>query len=343
MVNKDERILEAARVAVVIPCYKVADHILGVIKDIDFTIWKIYVVDDACPENSGRLVATRIADPRVKIIYNPVNLGVGGSVMAGYRSAIADGANVIVKIDGDGQMDPRLIPRFVKPILQGDADYTKGNRFFNLEDVQSMPRARLLGNTVLSLLSKISTGYWDLFDPTNGFTAIHAKVAHYLPMEKISQRYFFESDILFRLNTLRAVVIDIPMEAKYGNEISNLKIGKIIGEFFSKHARNSIKRIFYNYYLRDMSIASVELPIGLLLLIFGIIYGGYHWIISAHVGITTPSGTVMLSALSILMGVQFTLAFLNYDIAQTPRRILHTRLNLASITSDSLNSEHSPS
>ena len=340
MVNKMEGTLETARIAVVIPCYKVTDHIPDVIKNIDSTIWKIYVVDDACPEQSGKLVASQIADSRVKIIYNPVNLGVGGSVMVGYRSAIADGANIIVKIDGDGQMDPRLIPHFIKPILQGEADYTKGNRFFNLEDVHSMPRARLLGNALLSLLSKMSTGYWDLFDPTNGFTAIHAKVARYLPMEKISQRYFFESDILFRLNTLRAVVIDIPMEAKYGNETSNLKIGKIIGEFFSKHIRNSIKRIFYNYYLRDMSIASLELPIGLLLLIFGVIYGSYHWIISARADITTPSGTVMLSALSILMGVQFTLAFLNYDIAQTPRRILHNRLNRADIVADSLNAGH---
>jgi len=280
-------------------------------------------VDDCCPDGSGKYVESLIDDSRVRVLYHEQNQGVGGAVMTGYRAAIADGAEVIVKVDGDGQMDASFIPRFIEPILAGDADYTKGNRFFDLEQVRAMPKARLFGNSVLSFMTKISSGYWDLFDPTNGYTAIHADVARHLPFEKISRRYFFETDMLFRLNTLRAVVVDVPMDAQYGDEVSNLRISKIVGEFFIKHVRNFSKRIFYNYYLRDMSLASIELPLGVLLFMSGCLFGVYHWIDSLQEGVTTPAGTVMLAALPILMGAQLILAFLGYDIANVPRRPLH--------------------
>ena len=186
-----------------------------------------------------------------------------------------------------------------------------------------MPPIRLFGNAVLSLMTKLSSGYWNLFDPTNGYTAIHSDVAKHLPFKKISRRYFFETDILFRLNTLRAVVVDVPIDAKYGEEVSNLKISKIIGEFLFKHARNFLKRIFYSYYLRDMSIASIELPLGLLMLLFGIGFGSYHWFESSQAGLPTPAGTVMLAAMPILMGMQLVLAFLSNDIGSVPRRPRH--------------------
>lgn len=312
-------------IAVVIPSYKVTKHILQVIAAMGDEIWRIYVVDDQCPEGSGHFVEKNCDDPRVCVIYNPKNLGVGGAVMTGYHVAIANGADIIVKVDGDGQMDPSLIPSFVEPILSGEADYTKGNRFYDLEEMHAMPRIRLFGNAVLSLMTKLSSGYWDIFDPTNGYTAIHADVAKLLPFHKISMRYFFETDILFRLNTLRAVVVDVPMNAKYGDEVSNLKISSIVGEFFIKHVRNFLKRIFYNYYLRDMSLASIELPLGLFLIFFGVFFGGYHWLVSAKVGVPSPVGTVMFAALPLLMGVQFLLAFLGYDIASVPRRPRHVK------------------
>lgn len=312
-----------ARIAVVVPSYKVTRHIAEVLASIPKMVWRIYVIDDACPDGSGKFVEANITDARVRVVYHQQNQGVGGGVMTGYQAAIADGANVIVKIDGDGQMDPSLIPYFVEPILSGSADYTKGNRFYDLEDIRTMPTVRLFGNAALSLMTKLSSGYWNLFDPTNGYTAIHADVAKHLPFGKISRRYFFETDMLFRLNTLRAVVVDVPMDAKYGDEVSNLKISRIVREFPVKHARNFCKRIFYNYYLRDMSLASLELPVGLFLLFFGISFGGYHWFESAQAGVPTPAGTVMLSGLPILMGIQFLLGFLGYDISSVPTRPLH--------------------
>lgn len=313
------------RIAVVIPCYRVTSQIMGIISAIGPEVWRIYVVDDKCPDESGSHVETRCRDSRVVVLRHEINQGVGGAVMTGYQAAIADGAEVIVKVDGDGQMDPALILSFADPILCGEADYTKGNRFFDLEEIRSMPPVRLFGNAVLSLLTKLSSGYWDLFDPTNGYTAIHADVARHLPFGKISNRYFFESDMLFRLNTLRAVVVDIPMDAQYGEEVSNLKISKIVGEFLVKHARNFAKRIFYNYYLRDLSLASIELPLGMLLLMFGAGFGGWNWLLAAREGATTPAGTVMLAALPALMGLQLILSFLAYDISSVPRRPRHRR------------------
>ena len=310
-------------IVVVIPCYKVSSSITNLIKKIGDDVSLIFVVDDCCPEKSGKLVETTCNDPRVRVIYHLANKGVGGAVMTGYNAATKAGAVVIVKIDGDGQMDPAYISSFVAPIFSGDADYTKGNRFYDLEKIHIMPKSRLIGNAILSIFTKFSSGYWNLFDPTNGYTAIHANIVRKLPFKKISERYFFESDMLFRLNTLRAVVVDIPMDSKYDGENSSLNINSIVGEFLIKHTRNFAKRIFYNYYLRDMSIASIELPMGLMLLFFGCIYGVHNWIFSIENHLITPAGTVMLSALPILLGFQLILAFFGYDISNIPRVAVH--------------------
>ena len=257
-------------VAVVIPSYKVTRHILQVIASTGDDVDHIIVVDDACPEGSGKLVESGCSDPRVCVVYHAQNQGVGGAVLTGYQRALELGADIIVKIDGDGQMDPALLPNFVAPIAALEADYTKGNRFYDLRNIGQMPAIRLFGNAALSFMAKVSTGYWDLFDPTNGYTAISARVAALLPFERISRRYFFETDLLFRLGTFRAVVVDIPMDARYGDEVSNLRIGKVLTEFLLKHGRNFFKRVFYSYFLRDMSLASLELLAGCALVLFGV-------------------------------------------------------------------------
>lgn len=313
---------DKAEIAVVIPSYKVTAHILSVIARIGPEVGAIYVVDDACPDKSGRYVADQCTDGRVRVLYNEKNQGVGGATLAGMVQAARDGASVIVKIDGDGQMDPALIPSFVGVILAGEADYTKGNRFFEPEGVAQMPPVRLIGNAALSFLAKFSTGYWHSFDPTNGYFAIHASIVELLPIEKIAKRYFFESDLLFRLNVLGARVVDIPMHSHYGDEVSNLKPHREIPRFAVAHMRNFGKRILYSYFIRDFSIASLELVLGLLLCLFGIVFGLANW--SSHGPAT--AGTVMVAALPIIIGTQLLLAFLNYDIQAVPRSTLHVRL-----------------
>ena len=314
------RMSHSPLIAVVIPCYRVKRHIRGVIDLIGPEVCRIYVVDDCCPDGSGDFVEQHYSDPRVRVLRNPVNLGVGGAVMHGYRQAVADGIDIIVKIDGDGQMNPRLVPRLVVPIVTGQADYVKGNRFYDLTQIKQMPTARIVGNAILSFMAKFSTGYWSIFDPTNGFTALAVPVAAHLPLEKISSRYFFETDMLFRLNTLRAVVVDMPMHASYGEETSHLRISQVLPEFLFKHIRNFSKRIFYNYFLRDMSVASLELLAGIAMILGGGLFGAFYWVVAMTTGNYTPVGTVMLAVLPILIGVQLVLAFLAYDFASTPKR-----------------------
>ncbi|HYM86706.1 MAG TPA: glycosyltransferase, partial [Pseudoxanthomonas sp.] len=315
------------RIAVVIPSFRVKQHILAVLDSIPAAVSRIYVVDDACPEGSGDWVETHCVDLRVVVLRNANNLGVGGAVMAGYARAVEDGMDVIVKMDGDGQMDAEALPQLIGPILRGEADYTKGNRFYDLNQIGRMPAARILGNAALSFMTKISSGYWDLFDPTNGYTAIHARVVRGLPLDKISQRYFFETDMLFRLNIIRAVVADVPMEARYGSETSNLRISRVLFDFSFKHLRNTCKRLFYNYFLRDLSLASIELLLGLLFLGVGTAMGVTFWAQSSATGVTTSAGSVMLVALQVIVGIQLLLGFLAYDIASVPRRTLHRLLS----------------
>jgi dolichol-phosphate mannosyltransferase len=314
---------DGIKVIAVVPAYKVTRHILGVVKEALNYCHHVVVVDDCCPAQSGKLVKETNLSDNVTVVFNEVNLGVGGAVMAGYRRAAELGATVIVKVDGDGQMDSSLIPEFITPILRGEADYTKGNRFFDLRQLGQMPKIRIFGNAALSLMAKVSTGYWDIFDPTNGFTAIHADIVRRLPFDKISTRYFFETDMLFRLNTLRATVVDVPMDALYADEVSNLHIHQIAGEFLFKHARNGVKRIFYNYYLRDMSAASFELLVGLLLFVFGGVFGGLHWLNASRVSQATPVGTIMITAICAIWGMQLLLAFIGADISNVPHRAIH--------------------
>jgi len=316
-----------ARIGVVLPSYRVKAHILDVIGRIGPECQHIYVVDDACPDGSGAFVRAHCNDPRVKVLTHEINQGVGGAVMTGYRQGVLDGCDVVVKIDGDGQMAPELLPQFVAPILEGYADYTKGNRFFDLTQIRQMPGVRLFGNAVLSFMSKFSSGYWDVFDPTNGYTAIHTRVIEHLPLNKIASRYFFESDMLFRLNTLRCVVVDIPMDAVYGDETSGLKIKSILLDFLWKHVRNYFKRIFYNYFLRDLSAASMQLVLGLLMLVFGVSFGLNAWHTSSAEGVETAAGTVMVAALPVFVGLQLLLSFLTQDIQSTPRVPMHKRLS----------------
>jgi dolichol-phosphate mannosyltransferase len=262
----------------------------------------------------------------VRVLRHDRNRGVGGATLTGFKQALEDGAEIIVKIDGDGQMDPSLVPRLVAPIVACRADYAKGNRFINLETVHAMPAVRLLGNAGLSFFSKLSSGYWNIFDPTNGFLAVHATVLRELPLHKIHERYFFESDLIFRLNTVGAVIEDVPMSAKYGDETSHLRVTRVLLPFLLLHVRNAIKRIIYNHYLRDFSAASVELLAGSAALLFGLIFGAIRWWGSIQSEVPVTAGTVMLAGLPTLLGVQLLLSFLNYDIQSVPRIPLHLRL-----------------
>ena len=317
---------QTAIIAAVVPCYRERGRVLGVLEKFGEEVSHIIVVDDACPDGTGEWVKSQCRDPRLTVAVNETNLGVGGATLTGYAKAIELGADIIVKVDGDGQMDPGMISRLVRPIAEGRADYAKGNRFFRLESVSGMPTMRLAGNLMLSFASKLSSGYWKIFDPTNGFTAIHAKVAKILPLGRIDKSFFFESDMLFHLNVNRAVVADVPIDAIYGDETSQLKISRILLPFAWKHFKNLNRRLIYNYLLRDFNFASVELVAGLALAIFGFLFGGINWYESVSTGVVAATGVIVLAALTFALGTILLLGFLNYDIQTQPQSPLHPDL-----------------
>lgn len=313
------------KIALVIPCFRVTEHIIEVLDSIDPLVSYIFVIDDGCPDGTGRLIEERIKDERVKVLYHHTNQGVGASVISGYRAALLTDANIIVKLDGDGQMDASNIPSLIQPIVDGSADYTKGDRLDSLVSLIQFPGIRLIGNIALTLLNKISSGYWNVKDPTNGFTAIHVDVLRILPLEMLSKRYFFESDMLFRLNIMRAVVQDVPINAIYGSERSNLSILKSLLSFPFKLFVNFHKRLIYNYYLRDISAASIELLLGIVLWWFGIFFGLSAYVKTMSDGLAATTGTVMISVLPIILGFQLILAFISYDVDNYPKKIKHRR------------------
>ncbi|MCZ8154745.1 MAG: glycosyltransferase [Leptospira sp.] len=308
------------KIAVVIPCFKVKKHLKDLLAKIPREVTGIFIVDDACPESSGDWVLANIKDKRIRVQILPKNLGVGGAVKAGYKQALTEGFEIMVKLDGDGQMNPKHIAKIVAPILRGEADYVKGNRFFHPDFLEQMPKLRMIGNGILSFLNKLVSGYWDIMDPTNGYTAIHEQTLRLLPLDKIDNRYFFESDMLFRLNIARAVVQDVPMIALYADEESQLNIGKVACSFPIKYLNRLPKRIFYNYILRDFNMGSISLLFGFLLTTFGIVFGARAWILGEFKHEEASSGTVMLAALPIILGFQLLLFALQYDILSIPRK-----------------------
>jgi glycosyltransferase involved in cell wall biosynthesis len=309
-------------IAAVIPCYRVADHVLQVLAAIPAKIERIYCVDDACPQSSGNIIAAQCSDPRVRVLRHAANQGVGGAVMTGYAAALADGAEIVVKIDGDGQMPLEMLDNLLLPILAGRADYTKGNRFYFLRDLEGMPPSRLFGNAVLSFLTKLSSGYWSVFDPTNGFTAIHRAALSRLRLHAIKRSYFFESDMLHHLYLERAVVIDVPMPAKYGDAGSSLSVLGSILPFLRGNLRNFLRRLVYTYYVRDLNIASLEFLLSLLLIFGGGLWEAVQLWESVETGIAATVGEALIGLLPIIMGFQMLLAAVHYDTQNIPDRPL---------------------
>lgn len=306
-------------IVTVIPAYRVQETITTVLKDLPAYIKHIIVVDDASPDSSVKLVtAAAQQDPRIILIRHEKNQGVGGAMISGFRKAQELGAKIVVKLDGDGQMDSAHIPALVTPLILGRADFTKGNRFRDFVALRNMPMVRRVGNLGLSFLTKAATGYWNIFDPTNGFFAIRAEALAQLPLEAIDKRYFFETSLLANLYLVNAFVMDVPMPARYGNETSHLSIRRSLLEFPLKLFSTLLRRILLKYYIYDFSIISLYIVTSIPLLLFGFIFGAIKWIDYASRNIPAPTGTVMLPTLCVILGIQIMLSAIEIDMKSTP-------------------------
>jgi dolichol-phosphate mannosyltransferase len=312
--------LDKNNIIVVIPCYRVEREIGSVLASLPPYLNHIICVDDASPDDTVRVILQALdRDQRILLLRHEKNQGVGGAMLTGFRKALELNADVVIKIDGDGQMDAKHIASLLAPLLQGSADYAKGNRFRNFQALRKMPVIRRIGNMGLGFLTKAATGYWNLFDPTNGFVAIHGKVLGQLPLYRIDKTYFFETSMLANLYLLDAVVKDVPMPARYRGEISNLSVRRSLIEFPLKLLKTLVRRLILKNLIYDFSMTSIYLLTGIPLLLFGLIFGINRWIFYASINVPAPTGTVMLPTLSVLLGIQFLIAAIEIDLRSVPK------------------------
>jgi len=313
----------AERIAVVIPAFNVERYIGAVVTSIPGAVSDVVVVDDASTDGTVR-VLEELDERRLVVVRHQENRGVGGAMSTGYLRALELGADVVVKMDGDGQMDPEHIPLLVEPILHGEADYTKGNRFLHTAELRQMPGTRRAGNLGLSFLTKVASGYWDVFDPTNGYTAIHANALRVIEWERIDRRWFFETSMLIELGRARAVVKDVYLPARYAEELSTLSARRALVGFPSRLLAAMIRRIWFRYFVTDFSALSLFLLVAIPLLAFGIAWGLYQWYRSASIGTEASTGTVMIAVLPLMLGAQLLLQAIVIDVQNTPRSPIST-------------------
>ncbi len=305
------------RIAVIIPAYCEESRIRGVLSSIPAWVDHVVVVDDASSDRTAD-TAGQWADPRLVVIRHPQNQGVGGATLTGFYKAMELGAQILIKMDGDGQMDPGGLTALITPIVRGQADYVKANRFLHGRELAQMPWLRRLGNIGLSFMAKLASGYWSIFDPTNGYVALHAGILPLLDNRRIHKRFFFETSLLMELGLHRAVVRDVYLPARYGNKISHLSERNALLEFPPLLILGFVRRILIEYFVRDFTAVSLLLLSGWLAFLFGTIWGAYHWWVSWRTGITASTGTVMIAVLPLILGIQLLLQSLVLDIANTP-------------------------
>lgn len=310
---------EVSSIAVVIPAYRVASHVGDVIARVPEHVRHIIVVDDASPDTLQEVLAS-VPDPRLVVLRHETNRGVGGAMKTGFAKALELGADIVVKVDGDGQMNPALIPQFAAPILAGEADFTKGNRFDDLSVIRRMPLVRRLGNLALSFMVKLASGYWHLFDPCNGYLAVRGTVLRRLNLNRLEDRYFFEVSLLCEAYFAEAALKDIPMHPVYAGEPSSLSPVRSISDFAPRLIQRSLYRVFMTYFMRDFNVVSVFLVAGVPSLLFGAVWSAYHWLQSYRLQTPASTGTVMIGILAIVLGFQLVLQAIVLDVGNQPKK-----------------------
>lgn len=306
------------RIVVAIPAYRAEATIAAVVQTLPAFVDNIIVVDDCSPDRLFEVVSA-LQEPRLIILRHEKNRGVGGAMITAYEHALELGCDIVVKMDADGQMDPDRISELLDAMLNGNFDYAKGNRFLHRGALSAMPRHRLLGSLALTFLTKMASGYWHIFDPQNGFVACRTTMLGRLDLPRIARDYFFENDMLVHLNVLAARVVDVPLPARYANEVSSMRISRILTSFPGRLFHRYWWRIYQRYTLRDFSPIVPFLISGILLCTWAVIFGGVMWFRSWQTGVVASTGTVMLTALPLILGFELLLHAMLLDIYSTPR------------------------
>jgi glycosyltransferase involved in cell wall biosynthesis len=304
-------------VAVVVPSHNEERLVGRVIKTCPDYVDHIVVVDDASEDGTSD-AARAMADPRVEVLRLAENQGVGGAIAAGHRRVLELGADVSVVMAGDAQMDPAHLPALLDPIAEGEAQFTKANRFYAYGSFAGMPRHRVFGNVLMSFMTKAASGYWGLFDPLNGYTAVHRQALERVDFDFVAQRYDFENDFLIHLNILRVPARDVPIPALYGDEVSGIRIGRVGWAMLAKLWRGFWRRIWRKYVLQSFSPVALLLFSGLALLGLGLAVGVFV-VVNTLGPPVASAGTVLLSVGPLLSGLHLLISAMVLDIQEGTR------------------------
>jgi glycosyltransferase involved in cell wall biosynthesis len=304
-------------IAAVVPAHNEEDLIVKTVGSMPPLVDRVIVVDDASTDATVEQ-ALATADPRLELVRHERNTGVGGAIISGHRRAIELQTDVAVVMAGDAQMDPAYLPDLLDPIADEGYAFTKADRFFGFDSFAGMPRHRIVGNVVVGFLAKASTGYWNLFDPLNGYTATRTDTLARLPLERIRTDYAFECDILVYLNTIRARAMDVPIPAVYGDERSGIRLFRDAGKLLWSLFRGFWRRIVWKYVLWSFSPVAIFLFVGLALVAWAVGFGA--WVVYETVGDPVAStATVLMSVGPLLVGINLLIVATVLDILETPR------------------------
>jgi glycosyltransferase involved in cell wall biosynthesis len=303
------------KVIVVVPAYNEETQVAGVVRAVPEWVDAVVVVDDCSRDRTAAVAEELKPDfPRLVVIRHPVNQGVGGAIVTGYTYARDHAFDVAVVMAGDGQMDPDDLPAIVGPVARGEVDYCKGNRLFTGEAYRVIPKVRYFGNAVLSLLTKVASGYWHVADSQTGYTAINLRMLRLIDWSYAYKRYGCPNDYLVRLNIYNARVRDVPIRPVYGvGEKSKIRLHKVIPRISLLLLRLFLKRMFQKYVIRDFHPLVLFYAMSFLLLVPGLILGldaVLHRVLVGPVAATSVLFVVFL----LVSGIQFGLFAMFMDM-----------------------------
>jgi glycosyltransferase involved in cell wall biosynthesis len=306
-------VFDGKRVGVVVPAYDEEDLIGATLEGISPLVDRIFVVNDGSSDRTAE-IAQAAGDGRVEVISHERRSGVGAATVTGYRRAIADGMDVVVVMNGDNQMDPEDLPKLVAPVARGELDYAKANRLATGQAWQLIPKTRFFGNAILSMLTKVASGYWHVADSQSGYTAVSREMLELLDLDHIYTNYGFPNDMLVHLNVWNARVRDFPSRPIYGvGERSNMRYRHVVPRIAWLLVRSFFWRLWEKYVKRDFHPLVFFYVMGFIATVAGVLLGlvvvGYR-----IAGYSIPIATVVLVALLVISGLQFTLFAMWFDM-----------------------------
>ena len=307
---------DGQRVAVVVPAYQEERLIADTLRGIPDFVDDVVVVDDCSADDTAE-AARAVHDERIEVLRLERNEGVGGAIITGHRRAMERGADIMVVMAGDNQMDPDELPRLLTPITQDGYGFAKGNRFYTTGGMGGMPAHRVVGNMLMTFLNKASSGYWNIVDPQNGYTAVTREALEMVPLDRVARRYQFENDLLVWLNIANVRATDVNIPARYGDEVSTIRLSTEVPRIMWQMYTGFWRRVWFKYFLWSFSPIAVMLVVGMLFTLIGLAVG--VWTTAIALGGDSPSaGTTILSVVPFMSGFYLLIQAMVLDIQATP-------------------------